>query len=375
MGDFTLRIYSHHHLIGTYGCLWGWWRSEGILQKIRSGAVCSRNYRPRPLSLQRISLGEKLGGIRALDGQREVARGVGAEGVGRVEEDEFAARAHVPGEGIESFFRPVESFELLFDVVGEEILLAPRVLGAEGSGERSEQSFAACDDGGEGDFFSCLCVEGRAAFTVHRVHAAGVGDAETAEADHLFVDASPLRDDRVVEVGDVFEEAVLAVAVLAFIGEIEALFCSLRLVLVPGVEGARERFAPFAFDVKYGMAGVGHAFAVGIQGLDAMVFDEEPRNGGFDGAFLVVVGGSFCRTRVLFDCILLRCRMDDGCEGQVVRNRRNGSEQEDGCEGECVDFSHGMNLLFDGSAYTLLFPVCNRARSCSKTSFRLLSIG
>ena len=153
---------------------------------------------------------------------------------------------------------------------------------------------------------------------MHRVYAAGVGDAEAAEADHLFVDASPLRDDRVVEVGDVFEEAALAVAVLAFIGEIEALFCSLRLVFVPGVEGARERFALFAFDVKYRMTAVGHAFSVGIQGLDAMVFDEEPRNGGFDGAFLVVVGGSFCRTRVLFDCILLRCRMDDGCKGQVV---------------------------------------------------------
>ncbi|EEX77896.1 hypothetical protein SELSPUOL_00630 [Selenomonas sputigena ATCC 35185] len=40
-----------------------------------------------------------------------------------------------------------------------------------------------------------------------------------------------------------------------------------------------------------------------------------------------------------------------------------------------MEFFHGMNLLFDGSAYTLLFPVCNRARSCSKTSFRLLSIG
>ena len=153
---------------------------------------------------------------------------------------------------------------------------------------------------------------------MHRVYAASVGDAEAAEADHLFVDASPLRDDRVVEVGDVFEEAALAVAVLAFIGEIEALFCSLRLVLVPGVEGARERFAPFAFDVKYGMTAVGHAFAVGIQGLDAMVFDEEPRNGGFDGAFLVFVGGSFCRTRVLFDRVLLRCRMDNGCKGQVV---------------------------------------------------------
>ena len=134
MGDFTLRIYSHHHLIGTYGCLWGWWRSEGILQKIRSGAVCSRNYRPCLLSLQRISLGEKLGGVRALDGQREVAGGVGAEGVGRVEEDEFAARAHVPGFDVQAFFRRVESFELLFDVVGEEILLASRILGTEGVG-------------------------------------------------------------------------------------------------------------------------------------------------------------------------------------------------------------------------------------------------
>ena len=337
---------------------------------------CFCFYREQPpVVIQRISLGEKLGGVRALNGQREVAGGVGAEGVGRVEEDEFAARAHVPGEGVKSFFRRVESFELLFDVVGEEILLAARVLGEEGGGERSEQSFAACDDGGEGDFFSCLCVEGRAAFAVHRVYAAGELGAEAAEADHLFVDASPLRDDRVVEVGDVFEEAALAVAVLAFIGEIEALFCSLRLVLVPGVEGERERFALFAFDVKYRMTAVGHAFSVGIQGLDAMIFDEEPRHGGFDGAFLVFVGGSFCRTRVLFDCILLRCRMDDGCEGQVARDRRNGSEQEDGCEGECMDFLHGMNLLFDGSAYTLLFLVCNRTRSCSKTSFRLLFVG
>ena len=88
----------------------------------------------RMLSLQRISLGEKLGGVRALDGQREVAGGVGTEGVGRVEEDEFAARAHVPGEGVKSFFRRVESFELLFDVVGEEILLASRILGTEGVG-------------------------------------------------------------------------------------------------------------------------------------------------------------------------------------------------------------------------------------------------
>ena len=90
--------------------------------------------RGRLLSLQRISLGEKLGGVRALDGQREVAGGVGAEGVGGIEEDEFAARAHVPGEGVKSFFRLVESFELLFDVVGEEILLASRILGTEGVG-------------------------------------------------------------------------------------------------------------------------------------------------------------------------------------------------------------------------------------------------
>lgn len=88
----------------------------------------------RMLSLQRISPGEKLGGVRALDGSREVAGGVGTEGVGRVEEDEFAVRAHVPGEGIESFFRRVESFELLFDVVGEDILLASRILGMEGVG-------------------------------------------------------------------------------------------------------------------------------------------------------------------------------------------------------------------------------------------------
>lgn len=101
--------------------------AEGSLDVVGDG-------RGRLLSLQRISLGEKLGGVRALDGQREVAGGVGAEGVGRVEEDEFAVRAHVPGEGIKSFFRRVESFELLFDVVGEEILLASRILGTEGVG-------------------------------------------------------------------------------------------------------------------------------------------------------------------------------------------------------------------------------------------------
>ena len=346
----------------------------GFHGKKEAQSVVSLQTAP-PLSLQRISLGEKLGGVRALDGQREVAGGVRAEGVGGIEEDEFAARAHVPGEVVESLFGSVESFELLFDVVGEEVLLAVRVLGEEGGGERPEQSFAARDDGGEIDFFPRPRVEGRAALAMHRVNAAGELGAEAAEADHALVDAPPLRDDRVVEVGDVFEEAALAVAVFAFIGEIEALFRSLRLVLVPGVEGARERFAPFAFDVEHGMAAVGHAFAVGIQGLDAMIFDEEPRHGGFDGAFLVFVGGSFCWTRVLFDCILLRCRMDDGCEGQVVRDRRKGSEQEDGCEGECVDFLHGMNLLFDGSAYTLLFLVCNRTRSCSKTSFRLPFIG
>ena len=154
--------------------------------------------RGRLLLLQRISLGEKLGGIRALDGQREVARGVGAEGVGRVEEDEFAARAHVPGEGI------------------------------------------------------------------------------------------------------------------------EALFCSLRFLFAPSIKTVCEQGASFSVDTKHGMAAVGHAFAVGIAGLDAMVFDDEPRHGGFDGAFLVFVFGSFCRARVLFDCILLRCRMGGGCKGQVV---------------------------------------------------------
>ena len=77
--------------------------AEGSLDVVGDG-------RGRLLSLQRISLGEKLGGVRALDGQREVAGGVGAEGVGRVEEDEFAARAHLPGEGIEALFRRVESF-------------------------------------------------------------------------------------------------------------------------------------------------------------------------------------------------------------------------------------------------------------------------
>ena len=149
------------------------------------------------MSLQWISLGEKPRCVRALDGEREVAGGVGAEGVGRVEEDEFAARAHVPGEGI------------------------------------------------------------------------------------------------------------------------DALFCSLRFLFAPSIKTVCEQGASFSVDTKHGMAAVGHAFAVGIAGLDAMVFDDEPRHGGFDGAFLVFVVGSFCRARVLFDCILLRCRMGDRCKGQV----------------------------------------------------------
>ena len=95
-------------------------------------------------------------------------------------------------------------------------------------------------------------------------------------------------------------------------------FASLRFLFAPSIKTVCEQGASFAVDTKHGMAAVGHAFAVDIAGLDAMVFDEEPRNGGFDGAFLVFVGGSFCRTRVLFDRVLLRCRMDNGCKGQVV---------------------------------------------------------
>ena len=102
----------------------------------------------RMLSFQRISLGEKLGGVLALDGEREVAGGVGGESVGRVEEDEFAARAHVPREGVESFFCGVNPFELLADVEGEQFFLTPWVLILEGSGKRLEQSFAVRDDGG-----------------------------------------------------------------------------------------------------------------------------------------------------------------------------------------------------------------------------------
>ena len=30
-----------------------------------------------------------------------------------------------------------------------------------------------------------------------------------------------------------------------------------------------------------------------------------------------------------------------------------------------MDFLHGMNLLFDGAAYTLLFPVCKMVREAA----------
>ena len=90
--------------------------------------------REQMLSFQRISLGEKLGGVLTLDGECEVAGGIGREGVGGVEKDEFAARAHVPREGGESFFGRVDPFELLVDVIGEELLFAIRVLGVEGVG-------------------------------------------------------------------------------------------------------------------------------------------------------------------------------------------------------------------------------------------------
>ena len=205
---------------------------------------------------------------------------------------------------------------------------------------------------------------------MHRVYAARVGDSEAAEADHLFVDAPPLRDDRVVEVGSLFENAVLAIFFLVFVGEIKTPLRSLRFLPVPSVEAACERGACTAFDAQQGVTAVGHALTVGVVGFDAMVFDEEPRHGSLDGAFLVFVAGGLCRERGFFDRVLLRCRMDNGCKGQVIRNRRNGSEQEDGCEGECVDFFHGMNLLFDGSAYTLLFPVCKIVREVA-ASLRL----
>ena len=240
----------------------------------------------------------------------------------------------------------MESFELLFDVVGEEVLLAARVLGAEGGGERSEQSFAARDDGGEIDFFPRPRVEGRAALAMHRVNAAGELGAEAAEADHALVDAPPFRDDGVVEVGDFFEEAALAVAVFAFIGEIEALFRSLRLVLVPGVEGARERFAPFAFDVEHGMAAVGHAFAVGIQGLDAMIFDEEPRHGGFEGAGGLKAVGVRRHARDFPDRVLLRS-LGGWREREAARERRERCKQQGGCKGEGTELFHGDSSLYD----------------------------
>lgn len=142
--------------------------------------------------------------------------------------------------------------------------------------KRSKQSFAACDDGGEGDFFSCLCVEGHAALAVHRVCTAGVGDAEEAEADHVFIDASPLRDDGVVEVSGLFEKAAFKVAFFAFIGKIEALFCILRFLFAPSIKTVCESSASFAVDAKDRMAAVGHALAGGVAGFKTMVFDDEP---------------------------------------------------------------------------------------------------
>ena len=181
---------------------------------------------------------------------------------------------------------------------------------------------------------------------MHRMYAASVGDAEAAEADYLFVYASPLCDDGVIEVGDFFERAALAIVVLAFIGEIEALFCSLRFLFAPSIKTVCEQGASFAVDTKHGMAAVGHAFAVGIQGLDAMVFDEEPRHGSFDRAFLVFVGGSLCLKRGFLDRVLLRRCMDGGHEREIARQKGGRSEQEGDCERERVELFHGLNLLF-----------------------------
>lgn len=242
--------------------------------------------------------------------------------------------------------------ELLADVEGEQFFLASWVLSMEGGGERSEQSFAACDDGGEGDFFSCLCVEGRAAFAVHRVYAARVGDSEAAEADHVLIDAPPLRDDGVVEVGSLFENAVLAILFLVFVGEIKTALRILRFLPVPSVEAACERGACTAFNAKHGVAAVGHALAVGVVGFDAMVFDEEPRHGSFEGAFLIFVAGGLCRERGFFDRVLLCCRMDGGHEREIARQKSGRSEQEGGCEGERVEFFHEVNLLFVRDMHT-----------------------
>ena len=102
----------------------------------------------RMLSFQRISLGEKPRRGRALNGEREVAGGVGGESVGRVEEDEFAARVHVPREGVERFFCGVNPFELLACVEGEQFFLTSWVLSMEGGSKGLEQCFAVRDDGG-----------------------------------------------------------------------------------------------------------------------------------------------------------------------------------------------------------------------------------
>ena len=103
-----------------------------------------------------------------------------------------------------------------------------------------------------------------------------------------------------------------------------------------------------AFDAHYGSAAVDHALAAGVVGFDAVVFDEEPRHGSFEGAFLVFVAGGLCRERGFLDRILLRRRMDGGHEREIARQKSGRSEQEGGCEGERVEFFHGVNLLLCG---------------------------
>ena len=243
-------------------------------------------------------------------------------------------------------------FELLADVEGEQLVFTAWVLILEGGSKGLEQCFAVRDEGGEGDFFSRSCIEGRAAFAVHRVYAARVGDSEAAEADHVLIDAPPLRDDGVVEVGSLFENAVLAILFLVFVGEIKTPLRSLRFLPVPSVETACERGACTAFDAQQGVTAVGHALTVGVVGFDAMVFDEEPRHGSFNGAFLVFVAGGLCRERGFLDRILLRRRMDGGREREIARQKSGRSEQEGGCEGERVELFHGVNLLFVRDMYT-----------------------
>ena len=240
-------------------------------------------------------------------------------------------------------------FELLFDVLFEQLAFSlGGILGAEGGGKGLKQGFAAGDYLREADFSACFCVESHAASAIRRVRTSEVGGAVESEAYEMFVGAPPCCDEGVVVVGGELAASGFAVFFAVPIGGADIFR---RLFLVPGGEAGRERRASRAFDAKRGIAAVGDEFAVGVVGVGAMVFDEEPRHGDFEGVHLLDVIGVERRARGFFERVLQRRRLYRGGEREAVRHGYEGDEQQRGGEGKGAgnELFHGERSPFQSS--------------------------